>query len=292
MTDKIISAIRAKFIENLDEGLLLRKDIGSFKLSEEDRNFFKKTCSSSTVYNSSEREDMPLPDKSNPIKYLTTIMLKERQEKIKGNPPKLKNIAGKPYPYYENNFIAYNEDINSPEYFQTNFNKFWGQKTETLKAILYKAPEYVSAENIIDSDITFVNVGNRSWERENPNNNNSRANDTFFVYNNNKKYSFVRKADCKQIVKTYADLFIFTSKYFIKLSLGSDGLIDRREHIIQKDIKNLNIVDNNLLEIYFHGHFDPETIVLDDSKSTMQLQRHLTDLRQIRNDSKQEQQKK
>jgi hypothetical protein len=77
-------------------------------------------------------------------------------------------------------------------------------------------------------------------------------------------------------------LFIISEKYLIMLSLDENGLNDRIEHIIQKDIKRLNIRHDSTLEVHFHGHHEPLSIDVDDYKSALQLQRHLTELRQVR----------
>jgi len=78
------------------------------------------------------------------------------------------------------------------------------------------------------------------------------------------------------------------------LSIGEKGVIDRIQQIIQRDIKKLNIFENNMVEVFFHGHYDPETIVLSDYKSALKLQQYLTELRDVQknNDNRNKQNRK
>jgi hypothetical protein len=264
MTEKITSIIRDKFIENLDEGLMLRTDLQSFNLTKEEEEYFGHVGRSSYSGGVS-REELSIPDKQNPLVYLTTIFLKIGTITLKDQ---------------------YDRDISESIYFDHRFRKhynwYWTEKAKVLVSILSNASQYISAESFSEKDLVFVNVGYRDWAWENKSYYNEKILNNYTVLNNGKKSTFVKKADCKKIVETYVDIFIITDKYFIKLSLGPSGVIDRTEHIIQRDVKKVNIAENIMLEVYFHGHFDPETIVLDDYKSALQLQRHLTELRQVR----------
>lgn len=267
MTNKIISIIREKFIENLDEGLLLRPDIGSFKLSEEDRSFYGNKCNTE-VHSSTPHDDrsyVNIPEKGNPIAYLTAVFLTTKLERKNGD-------------RYENYYAAFDNN------FTDKLFNYWGKEASILKVILNDASEFISAEAISDKDSVIINVGYRWYSYEGSGSHHPKLQNAFEVINNDEPFTYYKKADCKEITATFADLFIVSSKYFIKLSLGSDGVINRTEHVIQRDINKLNIIDNNKLEIYFHGHFDPEIIVIDDYKSALQLQRQLTELRQVRSD--------
>ncbi len=270
MTEKIISIIRTKFIENLNEGLLLREDFNNFELTESDKNYYRRNFHSSTtsIYHN-ERDDIIIPDKKNPRTYLTAILLKTKQKRKKDDNS-----------WYSDYYQPFDKD------FEHHFHSYWQEKLFVLKDILNNAPEFVNAETISDKDLAFINVGYRWTYYEGAGSYHPKLQNAFQIINENISFKYYKKADCKDINATFADIFIFTTKYFIKLSLGANGVLDRTEHIIQRDIKKLNIVDNNKLEIYFHGHFDPEIIVLDNYKSALQIQRHLTELRQVRSDNK------
>lgn len=275
MTENIISTIRNKFIENFDEGLLLQHDLINFDLSDNERKFYSETCKDSH-YKGYNREKILIPNRKNPFSYLTARYFTTK-------------LSNKEDPKYESDFYY---PIYKNEQYRNDVILYWTQRADILNSILKTAPELIDAETITDNDLVFINVGIRNWRWENPSNFSTKINDTFHIFNKAEKYSFVKKADCKAIKETFADLFILTNKYFVKLSLGSKGVIDRTEHIIQRDVKKLSIVENNKLEVYFHGHFDPETIVLDDYKSALQAQRHLTELRQLNTGNKHNDEKK
>jgi len=258
MEEKIVGIIKNKFIENLDEGLFLRQDINEFELSDEQKDILRMDSRNSF------RDAIVIPDKQNPKFYLSKIILK--------------TMICKDDPTFKS-YITYDS------YFNIHFNKYWSEKAKILEDILLNAPQFISAESISEDDFVFVNVGYRDWIWENKGGYSEKINNTFTVINNNQRSLYIKKADCKKSRETYTDIYIISRKYFIKLSLGSKGVIDRTEHIIQRDIKKINIAENIMLEVFFHGHFDPETIILDDYKTALNLQRHLTELRQVRTDS-------
>ncbi len=78
------------------------------------------------------------------------------------------------------------------------------------------------------------------------------------------------------------NLFRITSNLFIKLTISENMITERLEHIIVKDIKRLEVIDNEL-NVHFHGLHYPESIKLDDYSSALKLQNHLTMLRNKRN---------
>ena len=240
MTDKIISTIRQKFIENINEGLFLRDDFDSFKLSIEDIQIFKEKFGGYShdgkdrvqiilsekdkeLFNSIYRQwgweykfkdkEMIICDKSNPLLYLTGVLLRSR----------------------DFSYPAYNDS------FSLRFEKYREVHENNLNALLKNAPKYIEAEIISDKDLLYINV--KSEPR--------------------------------------ANIYIISNKYLMKIALGPNGIIERIEHIIKKDIKRLNITNDSTLEIHFHGHHDPLYIYVDDYKSALQLQRTLTELRQV-----------
>ena len=156
-----------------------------------------------------------------------------------------------------------------------NFNNTYKEYAD----ILSNSIKYLKAENIDLRDKIFVNVGNRDFFYAGSGSYHPKLVDRFNVINNKIQYKYCKSADCKGIETKYVDVFIISNKYFVKLSINNKGIIDRVEHIIKRDVKKLNIVGDNMLEIYFHGLFDPEVIVLDSYDEALKLQRHITQLR-------------
>ncbi len=135
--------------------------------------------------------------------------------------------------------------FNDVDSFRLDFWKYWTDRLNKVKSMLEKVKNYLDAETITDKDLIFTNVGGT---RE------------------------------KQI---YIDVFIITQKYFIRLFINTDNAFDRTEHIIQRDIKKISISDTEV-DVHFHGLHDPLRIIVDDYKVALDLQRHLTSLREFK----------
>jgi hypothetical protein len=333
MIDIIVEQIKDKFIENLDEGLLLQPPLyqefteENMNLSKFDYNELKEIYEVVKVHGWNKKYTEKFYNKSNPLLYLIIKILDGTYTSININKDYLRDFDLLRL-IIINNIEFLLQDHNSKEHSKlynevfmmvmpsyatiwNDHNNFkskldWELKEKTkfykklndsikktfapdfqiLNSIINNVTEVLKAEEILKQDIFYVNVGYRSYNFEGRYSYHPKLFDEFYVRNKSKSFYFIKKSDCKGIKATYADIFIISARYFIKLTLGENGIIDRTQHILARDIKKTNIVDNNKLEIYFHGLYDPETIIMDDYKSALDLQKHLTDLRQVRFDNK------
>ncbi len=270
VASKIVENIKAKAIENLDEGMLLKPQIAeqfenvAYDFATPFEKFARSGITGSPIKNKA-------PDRKDAFAFLITQFL---------------NVV--PSSYGE--FRYYNSaDRSYLNKFHNEFREYWREQVEDLKTLLKSAPQFLEPESISEKDLVFINVGYRGFDYEGKGSFHPKLYDTYEVINKGAPYHFWKKADCKGIEAAFIDIFIISSLHFVKLSLGASGVLDRTD-IIHRDIKKLNIVNNNLLEIFFHGFYDPEIIVLDDYKSALDLQRHLTNLRQVRYENKNQRQ--
>lgn len=260
-TDRLVRDIQRKFIENLPEGLLLIEHLAD-KFQYHEDIYFEEDIEPIVKSIKQGKNKRPL-DKRNIVEYLACQWMLDQ---IEGD-------------YDENNRTVYylnKDDLD----LNIEFHDYWNCRLSMLEKILKRAPEIINLENILESETKIIiNVGHRSYYYEGELTPHPKLFDLIKVYNNGKVYEFEKVSDCKGINATFADVFMFSKKYFIKLSIGENGIIDRVENIIQRDIKKINIVQNQLLEIYFHGLYDPETIVLDSYGEALQLQREISEHR-------------
>jgi hypothetical protein len=75
-------------------------------------------------------------------------------------------------------------------------------------------------------------------------------------------------------------LYLISNKRIIKLILSPDNLISSVEHIIQKDLKKIEIKNDLNLYFHYHGLHDPDLLVMDSYQEAVDLRRKITDLRE------------
>jgi hypothetical protein len=85
---------------------------------------------------------------------------------------------------------------------------------------------------------------------------------------------YVNVHDNRQV----ALIFIFTPKYYIKLTIGQFNAV-RIQQIIQRDIKKVTAA-SSFVSLHFHGLHDPHRIEVDNYESAVKLQQHITGLRE------------
>lgn len=295
MVDKLIKDIKAKFIENFDEGLLLSDSFpNEFKEFQKLFNWIVEFMNEHTHFyrGSTFSHNIRLSESLKGVVkkkyelfwayfYIPGEFPKNSEDFVLSKKNLILLLA---YPFIKNlrikgeGFVSFAIEADLVD----NIKDIWNPKAAKVSSILANAPDFLKHENIGATDKVVINVGYRSFGYEGQYSHHPKLINKIDVINKEKRYHFVKKSDCKEIEDTFADIFIVNSKYFIKLSLGEKGMIDRTENIISRDIKKLNIAQGNLLEIYFHGHYDPETIVLDDYSEALNLQRHITELREKR----------
>lgn len=159
----------------------------------------------------------------------------------------------------------------------------YNSKQSVVESIVKHLPKYFDAEDIDERDTVIINVGFRDNYYEGKASYHPKLINTFKVLNNEIEYSYIHKADTKEVKSYYSDIFIISNRYFIKLSIGEAGLIDRTEHLL-RDIKKVNLAADEVVEIFFHGLFDAASIVLDSYADALNLQRKLTNLREVKKD--------
>lgn len=155
-------------------------------------------------------------------------------------------------------------------------------KIEPVK-ILKHLKDYLRKENLNELLDVVVNFGKRhesQQARGHSYHTNYQYVDGYKVFENQKLYEFTKKSDCKSINVGYLDIFLLSKKYFVKLSIGAEGVIQRVHQIWKRDVKKIDIYQSVMVEIYFHGYYDPEILVLESYDKALELQRKLMDLRE------------
>lgn len=195
------------------------------------------------------------------------------------------------YKYYHQNFISnqIHAEMNRYGYYGSKDILKLEQYSKTAPVkILERLQDYLKKENLNDLVEVIFNFGKRNKDSQLRGMSNSYVSsnaqyqfvDGYTVFENEKTYTFTKKSDCKGIEADYLDAFILSRKYFIKLSIGEEGVIQRVHQIWKRDVKKIDIYQSVMVEIYFHGYYDPEILVLESYEKALDLQRKLIDLRE------------
>jgi hypothetical protein len=143
--------------------------------------------------------------------------------------------------------------------------------------LLKKILKFLKAEDIKENGISIINLGTKITENHSRNNFNYF--DQYSIKLANKEYTFSKKVENFAQESKIASIFIIDEKQIIHLIISPEKLIERSEYIIKKDVKKLNIANDNILEIHYHGHFSPDSIVLENYESALKLQKFISDKR-------------
>ncbi|MEI6767147.1 MAG: hypothetical protein WCM76_16070 [Bacteroidota bacterium] len=146
------------------------------------------------------------------------------------------------------------EAFDSSEFYE-GLKEYHQRQGGETKKIFDHITDKLKYEQITDKDILLINP-------------------TTVVYK-----SYMIKDRVEQLVKIY----IISSKYIVCLTFGKDGLANRTEHIIKRDIKKLELERDLDLYIHYHGLHDPQKIVLENYEEAIDLQRFLTQNRENSN---------
>jgi hypothetical protein len=215
------------------------------------------------------------------------------ENKLNINPPIGRFILNKNLQESLNQLIKSDELLNwkdqSPLEIESNFNKsidvllnsIIGQikkfTNEDIDSLLKKILKFLMAENIKENGINIINLGTKITENHSRNNYNYF--DQYSIKLANKEYTFTKKVENFAQESKIASIFVIDEKQIIHLIISPEKLIERSEYIIKKDVKKLNIANDNILEIHYHGHFSPDSIVLENYESALKLQKFISDKR-------------
>jgi len=79
-------------------------------------------------------------------------------------------------------------------------------------------------------------------------------------------------------------IYLITSDRIITTSINNEKVLRNTEHIIQKDLKKVEIVDETTLQFHYHGLHDPDNLYLDSFEVASALRKEITLLRESRFD--------
>lgn len=145
--------------------------------------------------------------------------------------------------------------------------------------IMSTLEKYLRAEATHPNTKYVVNVGKIDCTR------NYRVNRGLTDYNeitigkDGDQYSFFKTSDVKQLKCRIIIVYLISSKSFIKLMVNEDLLLSRSEYLIKRDIKKIEISEDNFLKIHFHRYSDWETLILKTYKDALELQKYITAFR-------------
>jgi hypothetical protein len=215
------------------------------------------------------------------------------ENKLIINPPIGRFILNKNLQESLNQLIKSNGLLNwrdqSPLEIESNFNKnidvllnsIIGQikkfTNEDMDGLLKKILKFLLAENTKENGINIINLGTKITENHSRNNFNYY--DQYSIKLANKEYTFSKKVENFAQESKIASIFIIDEKQIIHLIISPEKLIERSEYFIKKDVKKLNIANDNILEIHYHGHFSPDSIVLENYESALKLQKFISNNR-------------
>jgi hypothetical protein len=75
-------------------------------------------------------------------------------------------------------------------------------------------------------------------------------------------------------------IYLISEKRIIKLSLNDEKLITSEEHIIQKDLKKVEINNNREVYFHYHGLHVPDILVMDSYEAAVNLRKEISELRE------------
>jgi hypothetical protein len=167
--------------------------------------------------------------------------------------------------YLNSRFTAYRLDNLKSTYYETQ-GKYM--------LLVEKTAGCLAMESIKPFSKWVLNIGERSYRRSQ-----YKLQNDFTLANKNKSYKYVNKNDCKEISDVFVNIFFINGNELLKISIGSEKMLQRTVYLISKDIQRVDIFDGNIVELHMHKHFDPEVILFekdDDAyvfQSAISLQR-------------------
>src|ERR1700752_1064967 len=174
--------------------------------------------------------------------------------------------------YHWRNNRTIEELLNSPEMVIQNFKKHY--LLNIYIQLLDLTEKYLNDETFSGFETYTVNVGKRHSDIERGG---WRANE-FQVLNKGEEYSFSHSSkDEKRIDGEFINIFIFSKKHLIKLSITLNG-VERTPYIIYRDCEKISL--KNECEIVIVKHHGNETIIFDTRKEVLAFQLNLIEIRE------------
>jgi hypothetical protein len=100
--------------------------------------------------------------------------------------------------------------------------------------------------------------------------------DRYKICLSGKEFTFEKKVDEKSPYTKAVNIFLINDRKVVNLLVAPDKLLKRSEHLIKKDVKSVNVINDSILEIHYHGHFSPDSIVFDNYPAADELQSFIT----------------
>ncbi len=182
-----------------------------------------------------------------------------------------RNLWGK-YPiekfYKEDNFSAYFFERIRKEYNDAN-----GNFMRLVETVL----KYLNMEIIKPLSKWILNIGSRSYTKDR-----LRLYNDFTLLTKGKTYKYINKNDCKEIKDVFVNMYFLSGNELLKVSVGSEKLLQRTVYLIPRDIQRADIFDGRIIELHMHKHFDPEIILFETEDAAYAFQHDISRQRSFR----------
>jgi hypothetical protein len=228
---------------------------------------------------------------------LNDYLVKEIQEKNSNKKSKQLNPVIINFFEKSDYQLIHNHQFNWPEYGTDNFNieKFTESfKFDLLEIIIKNLKSrlnsdlgllhknllrYLNSDVLSETSISIINFGIKSTKDQSGSKYSYNYFDHYLINLNFQEFTYTKKVESFAQESKVASVFIINEKHIKHLLISPEKLIERSEYIIKKDVKKLNIANDSILEIHYHGHFSPDSIVFENYESAMELLKFISDSR-------------
>lgn len=143
--------------------------------------------------------------------------------------------------------------------------------------LVENAVKYLDIEATKPLSSWIVNIGERTFKSDH-----HKLYNYYTLVSQNKKHEYVNKNDCKQITDVFANIYFLSGNELLKISIGSEKLLQRTVYLVSKDIQRADIFDGKIIELHMHKHFDPEVILFEEDADAYAFQAAITRQRAAR----------
>ena len=133
------------------------------------------------------------------------------------------------------------------------------QKYKEYWDTIENATRIISKITLSGLEEYYVNVGHRSYSGSG-----RQLVNKIIFYENGEQYPFTFYNDTEAIQGIFVNLYILSKKDIRKVSINDKGRIEDLTITIFKDVQQVRVKGNNIVEIQRHKHFNPEIIICKD----------------------------
>ncbi|MFN9113429.1 MAG: hypothetical protein ACK5XN_25435 [Bacteroidota bacterium] len=151
-------------------------------------------------------------------------------------------------------------------------NELLKEVNPDIDKLLKQIKKYMEVETIDNQTHLIWNFGHKKTINEAPGSYTPKLFDYYQINLSNKEFNYKLKVENHSEETIIASIFIINQRSNTHLIISPEKLLEHSQRIIKRDVKMVNIVNDSILEIHYHGHYSPDSIVFDNYLEAKQYQ--------------------